>query len=122
MCGAGAGAEVVGEAAHGRLDRHFREGCRVLHSVKAIALPMLMLMLRRVSQRRQHICRHGLQLRSQHTLARGERPTKKWDAESPDDDARVAEWEAHGRSIRSGAQQSMLSVLEERGFVKDVAG
>ena len=116
----GAGAEVVGEAAHGRLDRHFREGCRVLHFVKAIALPMLM--LRRVSQRRQHICRHGLQLRSQHTLARGERPTKKWDAESPDDDARVAEWEAHGRSIRSGAQQSMLSVLEERGFVKDVAG
>lgn len=102
-------------------DRHFREGSRVLHFVKAIALPMLM--LRRVSQRRQHICRHGLQLlRSQHTLARGERPTKKWDAESPDDDARVAEWEAHGRSIRSGAQQSMLSVLEERGFVKDVAG
>jgi hypothetical protein len=33
----GAGAEVVGEAAHGRLDRHFREGCRVLHFVKAIA-------------------------------------------------------------------------------------
>jgi hypothetical protein len=81
-------------------------------------LPMLM--LRRVSQRRQYLCRHGL--RSQHTLARGERPTKKWDAESPDDGARVAEWEAHGRSIRSGAQQSMLSVLEERGFVKDVAG
>ena len=102
-----------------------RTGIWIVTSAKDVAFcilskPLPMLMLRSVSQRRQYLCRHGL--RSQHTLARGERPTKKWDAETWDDAARVAEWEAHGRSIRSGAQQSMLSVLEERGFVKDVAG
>ncbi|KAF2271030.1 tyrosyl-tRNA synthetase-like protein [Lojkania enalia] len=31
-------------------------------------------------------------------------------------------WEKKAQSIRSGAQQSMLEILEERGFVKDVAG
>ncbi|KAF2476545.1 uncharacterized protein BDR25DRAFT_277747 [Lindgomyces ingoldianus] len=31
-------------------------------------------------------------------------------------------WGEQARKIRSGAQQSMLDILEERGFVKDVAG
>ncbi|KAF3040280.1 tyrosyl-tRNA synthetase [Didymella heteroderae] len=79
-----------------------------------------MLMLRHLSQRRQYVCRQCV--RSQHTLARGERPKKRWAAEYADEAARHAEWEEHAGRIRNGAQQSMLSVLEERGFVKDVAG
>jgi tyrosyl-tRNA synthetase len=79
-----------------------------------------MLMLRHVSQRRQYVCRQCI--RSQHSLARGERPKKRWAAESADEAARHAEWEQNAGRIRTGAQQSMLSVLEERGFVKDVAG
>jgi hypothetical protein len=119
------GAQVTCAVQVRRWSGKRRTAVWIVTSAKDVAFcilskPLPMLMLRRVSQRRQYLCRHGL--RSQHTLARGERPTKKWDAESPDDGARVAEWEAHGRSIRSGAQQSMLSVLEERGFVKDVAG
>lgn len=61
-------------------------------------------------------------MRRQHTLARGERPLKKWAAEETDAVARNARWEEQAGRIRSGSQQSMLSVLEERGFVKDVAG
>lgn len=79
-----------------------------------------MLMLRRLSQGRQNVCRQCL--RSQHTLARGERPTQKWAGQDVDEASRQAQWEEHGRRIRAGAQQSMLSILEERGFVKDVAG
>ncbi|KAJ4992737.1 Tyrosine-tRNA ligase, mitochondrial [Stagonosporopsis vannaccii] len=36
--------------------------------------------------------------------------------------SRQADWEEHATKIRSGAQPSMLSLLEQRGFVKDVAG
>jgi tyrosyl-tRNA synthetase len=55
-------------------------------------------------------------------LARGERPAKKWAAEEADAVTRNAIWEEQAGRIKSGSQQSMLSVLEERGFVKDVAG
>lgn len=55
-------------------------------------------------------------------LARGERPKAKWAAEDPNPAARQAEWEDQAGKIKSGMQQSMLSILEERGFVKDVAG
>lgn len=79
-----------------------------------------MFMLRHLSQRRQYVCRQCI--RSQHTLARGERPKKRWAAENADEASRQAEWEDQASRIRLGAQQSMLNVLEERGFVKDVAG
>lgn len=79
-----------------------------------------MLMLRRISRGRQHVCRQCI--RSQHTLARGERPSQKWAGQNPDAASREAEWEEHASSVRTGAQQSMLSLLEQRGFVKDIAG
>ncbi|KAJ8110290.1 hypothetical protein OPT61_g6831 [Boeremia exigua] len=79
-----------------------------------------MLMLRRVSQGRRNVCRQCI--RSQHSLARGERPNQRWAGEGADKASRHAEWEDHADKIRTGAQQSMLSVLEQRGFVKDVAG
>ncbi|KAF1841877.1 tyrosyl-tRNA synthetase-like protein [Cucurbitaria berberidis CBS 394.84] len=79
-----------------------------------------MLLLRHLSRPRQYICQQCI--RKQHTLARGERPKAKWAAEHPDPAARQLEWEEQAGKIRSGMQQSMLSVLEERGFVKDIAG
>jgi tyrosyl-tRNA synthetase len=79
-----------------------------------------MSMLRHLSRSRQYVCQHCI--RRQHTLARGERPAKRWAAEESDVVARSAAWQEQAGRIRSGAQQSMLSVLEERGFVKDVAG
>jgi hypothetical protein len=79
-----------------------------------------MSLLRHLSRPRQYVCQRCI--RRQHTLARGERPTKGWAAEEADAGARKTAWEEQAGRIRSGAQQSMLGVLEERGFVKDVAG
>jgi tyrosyl-tRNA synthetase len=79
-----------------------------------------MSLLRPLSRQRQFICRACI--RQQYTLARGERPKARWADEEADPAARDAQWEEHAGNVRSGMQQSMLSVLEERGFVKDVAG
>ena len=79
-----------------------------------------MSLLRHVARRRQYVCQQCV--RSQYTLARREKPRTEWAGEEDDLVARAAAWEAQAGKIRSGAQPSMLSVLEERGFVKDVAG
>jgi len=76
--------------------------------------------LRQLLRPRLYLCRQCI--RRQHTLARGERPTARWAAEDADPAVRQAQWEEQAGNIRSGSQQSMLSVLEARGFVKDVAG
>jgi tyrosyl-tRNA synthetase len=76
--------------------------------------------LRHVARQRAFVCRQCT--RQQHTLARGEGAAKRWADQQPEAAAREAEWEAHAGKVRAGMQQSMLSVLEERGFVKDVAG
>jgi tyrosyl-tRNA synthetase len=72
------------------------------------------------SRSRQFVCRQCI--RQQHTLARGERPAARWADEELDAAARQAQWKEQAGRVRSGMQQSMLSLLEERGFVKDVAG
>ncbi|KAF2856885.1 tyrosyl-tRNA synthetase-like protein [Plenodomus tracheiphilus IPT5] len=79
-----------------------------------------MSVLRQLSRPRPYVCQQCL--RRQHTLARGERPPVKWAAVHADPAVRQSQWEDQAGRIRSGSQQSMLSVLEERGFVKDVAG
>jgi hypothetical protein len=79
-----------------------------------------MSLLRRLSRQRQFVCRSCI--RQQHTLARSERPKARWADEEADAAAREAQWEDQAGKVRSGMQQSMLSLLEERGFVKDVAG
>lgn len=79
-----------------------------------------MSLLRHLSRSQRYICRQCV--RRQHTITRIERAEVQWAAENPDEAGRAREWEDQARKIRSGAQQSMLSLLEERGFVKDVAG
>jgi hypothetical protein len=79
-----------------------------------------MSVLRHLPRPRQFVCRSCI--RQQHTLTRGERPKARWADEEKDVAAREAQWEDQAGKVRSGMQQSMLSLLEERGFVKDVAG
>ncbi|KAH3912346.1 tyrosine--tRNA (Tyr) ligase [Parastagonospora nodorum] len=62
-----------------------------------------MSLLRHLPRRSQYVCRQCI--RKQSTSAQQD-----------------AAWAERAGTIRAGAQQSMLSVLEERGFVKDVAG
>jgi hypothetical protein len=76
-----------------------------------------MSMLRLLSQRRQYVCQQCI--RRQHTLAPD---VKAWAARKENTKARRATWDERAGRIKAGAEQSMLSVLEERGFVKDVAG
>jgi tyrosyl-tRNA synthetase len=47
---------------------------------------------------------------------------KAWAAKNKNTTARQATWDERAGRIKAGAERSMLSVLEERGFVKDVAG
>ncbi|EMD65407.1 hypothetical protein GGP41_010301 [Bipolaris sorokiniana] len=75
---------------------------------------------RQLSRPRLLVCRQCI--RQQSILARGERPAKRWADEESDPAARQAQWEEQAGRMRAGMQQSMLSMLEERGFVKDVAG
>jgi len=79
-----------------------------------------MSLLRQLSRSRQFVGRQCIQ--TQHTLARGERPKTRLADEDPDAAIRQSEWEEQAGKIRGGMQQSMLTVLEERGFVKDIAG
>lgn len=79
-----------------------------------------MSLLRQLSRPRQFVCRQCA--RKQHTLARDERRKIRWAAEDPDAATRESEWEEKAGQIRAGMQQSMLAILEERGFVKDIAG
>jgi hypothetical protein len=79
-----------------------------------------MLLPRQLSRSRQYVCQTCV--RKQHTLAPGTKVVKKWAAEESDEAARTTAWEAQKDRIQLGSQQSILSVLEERGFVKDIAG
>ena len=116
----GADAEVLGEAANFGGPSVCRSSLS-RWKLRFVSKPLTaMLKLRHLSQRRQYVCRQCL--RNQHTLARGERPSQKWAGQNADEAARQTEWEDHASRIKGGSQQSMLSLLEERGFVKDVAG
>ena len=76
--------------------------------------------LNRLSRPRPYICRQCIQ--HQRLPRSGLRTKATWAAQDPDPNARAAQWEEQAARIRSGAQRSMLEVLEERGFVKDIAG
>jgi hypothetical protein len=79
-----------------------------------------MLLPRQLSRSRQYVCQ--ICVRKQHTSAPGTKVVKRWAAEQSDEVARTAAWEAQTDRIRLGSQQGILSLLEERGFVKDIAG
>jgi tyrosyl-tRNA synthetase len=76
-----------------------------------------MSMLRLLSQRRLYVCQQCI--RRQHTLAPD---ATAWAALRKDRKARQATWDERAGRIKAGAEKSMLSALEERGYVKDVAG
>ena len=79
-----------------------------------------MSLIRHLSFRPHLVCRQWV--RGQHKLSRSQRHTGSWAAGQADERTRLAEWEEQAHGVRSGDQQSMLDLLEERGFVKDVAG
>ncbi|KAF2876897.1 tyrosyl-tRNA synthetase-like protein [Massariosphaeria phaeospora] len=77
-------------------------------------------LFRHLTRPRTYVCAQCV--RNQSGRAAGVRTATSWAGEDPNPATRAAAWAEQARKIRSGAQQSMLGVLEERGFVKDVAG
>lgn len=66
---------------------------------------------------RPYVCRQCI-LRHR-TIPIAKRSINKWAAEKPDAEE---QWKEQSMRIRAGQQPSMLQILEDRGFVKDVAG
>lgn len=69
---------------------------------------------------RQCICpgRPIIDTRRQHGTTRA----ITWASKTSDPKLRDAQWEQRADRIKNGIDKSMLAILEERGFVKDVAG
>jgi tyrosyl-tRNA synthetase len=77
-------------------------------------------LLNRLSGTRSYVCQQCVH--RQH-LPRAASRTKMSNAlKSAAATDRNAQWAEQAARVQSGAQQSMLSILEERGFVKDIAG
>ncbi|KAJ9661335.1 tyrosyl-tRNA synthetase [Coniosporium apollinis] len=70
---------------------------------------------RHISRPRHYVC--SACLRKQSLLA----PTKRAVSFAKQDQAKYA-WDAKAEEIKAGKQKSMLSILEERGFVNSIAG
>ena len=71
-------------------------------------------LLRQLARPRAYICQKCLQKR--------QISTRKQQWAGGEAEQKATQWRAQVERIRSGEQLSMLSILEQRGFVKDVAG
>ncbi|KAF2641682.1 tyrosyl-tRNA synthetase-like protein [Massarina eburnea CBS 473.64] len=74
---------------------------------------------RHLPRPRPYICQQCI--RKQRAVPGLQRTKKTWAGELETDE-RAAQWEEQAMMVRSGAQKSMIDILEERGFVKDIAG
>ncbi|KAH8710190.1 tyrosyl-tRNA synthetase-like protein [Phaeosphaeriaceae sp. PMI808] len=79
-----------------------------------------MSLLRHISRRHRYVCQSCI--RRLYTYPKLDPGPKKWADEEVDKEKRRKAWQTQAGRIRTGSQQSMLSLLEERGFVKDLAG
>lgn len=66
---------------------------------------------------RPYVCRQCILNRR--AIPTAKRSYAKWAGKHP---TAEAEWEEQSMRIQTGGQPSMLRVLEERGYVKDIAG
>ncbi|KAL6712571.1 tyrosyl-tRNA synthetase [Coniothyrium glycines] len=83
--------------------------------------------LRHLSRQRQSVCTQCIRrqtqcTRRQHTIAPDELAGPQRSNGRKDTATEAGEWYEQAGRIQAGMQQSMLSILEERGLVKDIAG
>lgn len=74
-------------------------------------------LLTQLPRPRPYVCRRCIL--NQRAVPIAKRSIAKWAAEQPNAEE---QWEEQAMRIRTGAQPSILRVLEDRGFVKDIAG
>lgn len=81
--------------------------------------PPLLLLRGTRSPRRPHIYRSCTRPSGQHVTTT---TRSLFDSTVQRKEKEQEEWRQKAQMIRSGEQKSMLSILEERGFIKDIAG
>ncbi|KAF2273678.1 tyrosyl-tRNA synthetase-like protein [Westerdykella ornata] len=74
-------------------------------------------LLKCLARPRHYACSHCI--RTQHNVSQVPRRSSNWASANPD---QAEYWKERARRIRSGNQKSMMTILEERGLVKDIAG
>lgn len=80
----------------------------------------VMSLLRQFSRTRTYVCQQCI--RRQQTTVEAQRRKTTWAKKTLDPERAAAKWEQRAEKIKNGHEKSMLTILEERGFVKDVAG
>jgi tyrosyl-tRNA synthetase len=78
-----------------------------------------MALLGRLPRPKLYVCRRCIAQRAVKLSTSSRRSGGHWAAPNPD---HAEYWKLQAGRIRDGSQKSMLQILEERGFVKDVAG
>ncbi|KAJ4286055.1 tyrosyl-tRNA synthetase [Kalmusia sp. IMI 367209] len=79
-----------------------------------------MSLLKQLPRCRSYICQQCF--RNQRPSLESQRRKGTWAKEEANPQLRAARWEQQAYRIKNGLQKSMLQLLDERGFVKDVAG
>ena len=85
-----------------------------------VASSTAMSLIRQLPRARPFVCRQCV--RKERLALGGLRHKGIWarKAENPEHDAR--QWEQREYRIKNGEEKGMIQILEERGFVKDIAG
>lgn len=79
-----------------------------------------MSLLRQLPQVRPYICRRCV--RNGCSAPGTRRQTSAWAKKTMNSKREASQWQERAHRIRNGLDKGMLQILEERGFVKDVAG
>ncbi|KAL5407968.1 hypothetical protein PMIN06_000492 [Paraphaeosphaeria minitans] len=79
-----------------------------------------MSLLKQLPRTRPYVCQQCI--RKQRCTIQGQRQKGTWGQKILDPALAAAQWEQRANKIKNGQEKSMLTILEERGFVKDVAG
>ncbi|KAF2440674.1 tyrosyl-tRNA synthetase-like protein [Karstenula rhodostoma CBS 690.94] len=79
-----------------------------------------MSLLRQLPRTRLYVCPRCI--RKQRPSIEGQRRKGTWAQKIMDPAQEASQWEQRANKIKNGLDKSMLTILEERGFVKDVAG
>ncbi|KAJ4358440.1 tyrosyl-tRNA synthetase [Didymosphaeria variabile] len=79
-----------------------------------------MSLLNQLPRSRMYVCQQCI--RKQRPTFESQRRKGTWAKKIVDPKVEAAQWEQRAHGIKNGLDKSMLTTLEERGFVKDVAG
>ena len=110
----------TGQSTFTKPDSRTFGAARLTLDVFRVASSTAMSLIQQLPRARPFVCRQCV--RKERLALGGLRHKGTWahKAENPEHEAR--QWEDRGYRIKNGDEKSMIQILEERGFVKDIAG